>query len=129
MALFQNTPFKLMEQGLDAVWYKQRVISHNISNSDTPNYKAKNVDFGLVLAEEQCKCAYHSADQEREIRRPVSLRVVTTTEPDTNFTLDENNVNVETEAMKLVDAQYQYSALIDQMNNNYSIIRSAISKS
>ena len=117
-----------MEQGLDAVWYKQKVISHNISNSDTPNYKAKNVDFGLVLAEEQCKCAYHSADQEKEIRRPVSLRVVTSTEPDTNFTLDENNVNVETEAMKLVDAQYQYSSLIDHMNNEFDMISAVLQK-
>lgn len=128
MALFQNTPFKLMEQGLDAVWCKQKVISHNISNNDTPNYKAKNVDFGLVLAEEQCKCAYHSADQEREVKRPVSLRVVTTTDPDTNFTLDENNVNVETEAMKLVDAQYQYSALIDHMNNEFDMISAVLQK-
>ena len=128
MALFQNTPFKLMEQGMDAVWYKQKVISHNISNSDTPNYKTKNVDFGLVLAEEQCKCAYHSANQEKEAKRPVSLRVVTSTEPDTNFTLDENNVNVETEAMKLVDAQYQYSALIDHVNNEFAMISAALQK-
>lgn len=128
MALFQNAPFKLMEQGLDAVWYKQKVISHNISNNDTPNYKAKNVDFGLVLAEEKCKCKYHSASQEAEVRRPVSLRVVTSTEPDTNFTLDENNVNVETEAMKLADAQYQYSSLIDHMNNEFNMISAVLQK-
>lgn len=127
MALFQNTPFKLMEQGLDAVWYKQKVISHNISNDDTPNYKAKNVDFSLVLAEEQCKCKYHSAEQKKDTS-PVSLKVTTSTDRDTNFTLNENNVNVETEAMKLADAQYQYSAIIDHINNEFDMISAALQK-
>ena len=51
MGLFDSNAFKITEQGLDAAWYKQQVISHNIANVSTPDFKAKTVDFGLVLKE------------------------------------------------------------------------------
>jgi flagellar basal-body rod protein FlgB len=41
MGLFDGSSFKLVEQGLDASWYKQKVISNNIANVDTYNFKAK----------------------------------------------------------------------------------------
>ena len=59
--------------------------------------------------------------------KPV-FSVSTTYETNTNQTLNGNNVDMEKEALDLADTQYQYSALIDQMNNNYSMIRSAIIK-
>ena len=35
MALFNNTSFRLLEQGLDGVWLKQKIISQNIANAET----------------------------------------------------------------------------------------------
>ena len=58
MGLFDSAAFKITEQGLDAAWYKQEVIRHNIANITTPDYKAKTVNFGLVL-KERMKCPYH----------------------------------------------------------------------
>lgn len=126
MGLFDSKIQSLSEQALDATWYKQQVISNNIANNDTPDFKAKTVEFGIIL-KEKCKCRYHTPDEGKE--GDVSLSVSTTYETNTNQILDGNNVDMEKEALALADAQYQYSALIDQMNNNYSIIRSAISKS
>lgn len=126
MGLFDNKLQTLSEQTLDAAWYKQRVISNNIANVSTPDYKAKTVNFGLVLKEEICKCSYHTpTDNEKG---NVSLKVATTYETNTNQLLNGNNVDIEKEQLDLADVQYQYSALMDQMNNNYSMIRTAISK-
>ena len=55
MGLFDGTVQKLSEQTLDAAWYKQQVISNNIANSSTPGYKAKSVEFGIIL-QEKCRC-------------------------------------------------------------------------
>ncbi len=131
MGLFDSAVMNLAEQGLDATWYKQRVISHNIANSDTPDFKAKTVEFGLLL-EEKCKCKYHQ-EIEHECHhtntdKPLKLSVVTTYETDTNQILDGNNVDMEKEQLALADAQYQYSALMDYLNSRYSMIRTAISK-
>lgn len=125
MGLFNGTIQSLSEQALDASWYKQQVISNNIANCDTPDYKAKTVEFGIIL-KEKCKCRYHTPDENTD-SKPVFF-VSTTYETNTNQTLNGNNVDMEKEALDLADTQYQYSALIDQMNNNYSMIRSAIIK-
>ena len=42
MELFSNT-FQVLEKSLDYSSTKQKVISQNIANVDTPNYKAKDV--------------------------------------------------------------------------------------
>ena len=33
---------KALSSGMDALWQKQQVISHNIANVETPGYKAKH---------------------------------------------------------------------------------------
>lgn len=43
MELFSST-FQSLENALNYSNTKQKVISQNIANSDTPNYKAKEVD-------------------------------------------------------------------------------------
>lgn len=126
MGLFDNKLQTLSEQALDASWYKQRVISNNIANVSTPDYKAKTVEFGLVLEEEVCKCKYHTPANKDKGK--VSLKVSTTYETNTNQLLNGNNVDIEKEQLDLADVQYQYSALMDQMNNNYAMIRTAITK-
>ncbi|MGN1090739.1 MAG: flagellar basal body rod protein FlgB [Huintestinicola sp.] len=132
MGLFDGAAFVLTEQGLDAAWYKQQVISHNIANVTTPDYKAKTVNFGLVL-EKTAKCKYHDntgcpydSTREKEKRDPVW--VTTTYETDTNQLLNGNNVDIEKEGLALVDVKYQYQTMIDYMNSQYAMIRSAIGK-
>ena len=132
---FESVTHNLAEQALDATWYKQQVISNNIANSDTPDYKAKTVEFGLIL-KEKCKCRYHDEVEDDNYHRrddrnctdPIELSVVTTYETNTNQILDGNNVDMEKEQTALADAQYQYGALTDYLNNNYAMIRAAISK-
>lgn len=137
MGLFDSNAIKLTEQGLDACWYKQKVISHNISNIDTPDYKAKTVDFGIIL-KNALNCPYHveknssaaeSAEAGSSYLTPyASFYVNTTYETNTNQILDGNNVDIEKESLSLADAQYQYSTMIDYMNTQYAMIRTAIGK-
>lgn len=127
MALLDNTSFGLLEQGLDATWYKQKVISQNIANNDTPDYKAKTVDFKLVL-KKKCDCSYHSHSDENCGKSELAPVIEVTTESDTRQVIDGNNVDMEKEALALADAQYQYSAIIDQMNGTMSMLRSALQK-
>lgn len=132
MGLFDSAAFTLTEQGLDAAWYKQQVISHNLSNISTPNYKAKTVSFGLVLRE-RAKCKYHDhtdcpddGTKEKETEGPLWVR--TTYETNTRQILNGNNVDIEKEAKELSDTQYQYNTMIDYLNSQYAMIRLAINK-
>ena len=49
MNLFGNT-ISVLESGLNYSATKGKTISQNIANVDTPNYKAKNVNFKEVFA-------------------------------------------------------------------------------
>lgn len=136
MGLFDSVTHNLAEQAMDATWYKQNVVRHNIANVDTPDFKAKTVEFGLIL-KEKCDCRYHDGIKDKPYHERCSsigpdgklhLTVTTTYETDTNQILDGNNVDMEKEQGALADAQYQFSALTDYLNNNYAMIRKAVSK-
>lgn len=153
MGLFDTAAIKLTEQGLDAAWYKQQVISHNIANISTPDFKAKTANFGLIL-KEKMTCPYHGykscpsdlitkhikEEQEEEAQSATVygrlaksgdkdlLWVTTTYETNTNQILNGNNVDIEKESKAMADVQYQYGTMIDYMNSQYSMIRSAIGK-
>ena len=121
--MFNNTSFRLLEQGLDAVWLKQKVISQNIANADTPGYNAKNVKFSTFL-KEKCKYKQYHTDDESAI----NIKTEVIEEKGTNQLFDGNNVDVEKEMMDLADAQLQYDALAGKMSNQFSMLRTAISK-
>ena len=131
--MFDNTSFRFLEQGLGMTWQKQKIISQNIANDSTPGYKAKTAEFGLVL-DEKCKCKYHPKTAE-EIealksgeKHTLELEMSVTTEPNTNQTLDGNNVDIEKEAIALADAQAQYDMLTEKIMKEFEMIKSALAK-
>lgn len=123
MAIFNNTSFRLLEQGLDGVWQKQQVISQNIANADTPGYKAKTVNFKTVLTEE----TNNIKDKAMSKSKPqLNLATTVSVEKGTNQTFDENNVDTEKEHIALADAQIQYNLLVNKISNEFDMIKSAI---
>lgn len=120
MSMFDSAAFKITEQGLDASWYQQKVISNNIANVETPDYKAKTVSFGLVL-DNALHAKITGGDR-------LSVKLAETYETNTNQILNGNNVDIEKESNAMLDAQYQYSTMIDYLNSQYQMIRTAIGK-
>lgn len=121
--MLDSKNINILKQGLDAVWLKQKIISQNISNSETPGYKAKTVEFKQVL-KNKCKYTQYHKGQDNDSE----LQVVVKEQKGTNQVLDGNNVDVEKEMMDLADAQLQYDALIQKMNKEFTMLRTAISR-
>jgi flagellar basal-body rod protein FlgB len=132
MGLFDGTIHNLSEQAIDATWYKQKVISNNMANIATPGYKARNVEFSVVLDEEMTKGRGRNEASKtangRNGQLPGGLAVETSMSTGTRQVLDENNVDIEAERAKLIDTQYQYAALIDSLNAEYKNIRAALQR-
>ena len=51
MKAFTN-PFSIHEKALDLHSQRLELLSQNIANSDTPHFKARDLDFKAVLSEE-----------------------------------------------------------------------------
>ncbi len=123
MAILNNTGYRLIEQGLDATWMQQKIISQNIANADTPGYKAKTVSFKAVIEEKNEKMKSHIEQQNQ-----INLKTIVTEEDGTNQIFDGNNIDAEKEMVSFADAQIRYDTLIQKMNSEFSMIRTALSR-
>ena len=118
MALFDTTAFRIIEQGINVMWTKQQIIQENISNIDTPGYNCKYLDFGGILKDKIR--ADGSIKKELNLAQRVVVDYVTSDQQ------DRNNVDQVTQMAEYSRTAYQIDALINQMDGNFSRIRSAL---
>lgn len=113
MSMFQDSAFVSLQNGLDAMWLKQQVASHNLANVETPGYKAKKVEFKKVLDKEKAA-------------KTGAMEAVVTTDEETAARPDGNNVQVENEELEMWKAYNQYSALTSRVSGKLSTLRYVI---
>lgn len=113
--LFDARSFRIMEQSADALWQKQKVISQNIANYDTPNYKAQSLTFSEVLND--------IGKKEGQI-----IDVNVQTDYQTSARPDGNNVNMISENLELYKTYVQSSYLYDKINGKFTNIKTVLSQ-
>lgn len=124
MNLFSNSITSL-ERGLDYAALKQKTIADNIANVDTPNYKAKEVDFKKIMEESQSdfqntKTDHRHFDFSTQSSGPViSAR-------NTSYNENGNSVDLDAEMSKMAQNQIYYNALTDRLNSKYSSLTNLI---
>ena len=100
--IFQNNNFKVLQSSLDALWIKQKVISNNIANYETPGFKASRVNFNDVL-----KTKIENGIQ---VKKNV-LEVEIIQDKNLSSRLDGNNVDIEKEQLEMWETYAQYTYL------------------
>jgi flagellar basal-body rod protein FlgB len=134
------------QASLDALWLKTQVITNNLSNIDTPGFKASRVTFEDALNTAKLKRetidgkavaeAEHTAARREtidgvsisggkgDIANRFSANVYT--DPATSVRQDGNNVSLEYEQTELWKAYAQYSYLLDRVSGHYKNISAAV---
>jgi len=121
-----NNSMRMTEKSLDYVWQRQRVISENIANSETPGYKAKYISFENEL-KARLTAAPAGVRRRDYIKDAVNnSHFYTHTTKNETMRLDGNNVNVDAENVELARAQLQYEYLIRQINDQFSRLKTVI---
>lgn len=123
----------LLEKSINASWARNEVISQNLANVDTPNYKRKDVTFEEYLNESlDSKSLEGITTDERHI--PIKSKNIDKIKPeitqdnsDTSMRIDGNNVDIDSEMAYLAKNTIQYNSLIQMINNNFSKIKNVIS--
>lgn len=129
MGWLDNNSIALSNKSLDYLWEKQKIISENIANNDTPGYKAKTISFEDELNSNLETFRNRKSFKKLDIQKAISdskIRVDVTKEE--SVRLDGNNVNLDTEQVELSRAQLQYQYQIYQINDQFNRIRTAIGK-
>ena len=126
-----NNSMLMLQKGLDYTWQKQRVISENIANVETPGYKAKYLTFEDELRQRLWKVSNSKTSgkitRHQEIRDAIGSSRFTVRDTDVETTkLDGNNVNIDVEGVELARAEFQYEYLVKQINDQFSRLRTVI---
>ncbi|MFL6157595.1 MAG: flagellar basal body rod protein FlgB [Marmoricola sp.] len=108
---------QVLVTALDGVSERQRVTSDNIANIDTPNFRARSVDF-----ESQLKAAI--SDGSFSAGTPVGVEV-TSTPTDTPVGANGNNVDLRKETMSAIQSQYQYQVLTRAVSDHFNLLKTA----
>lgn len=128
MGLFEGT-INTLGKSLDYATAKNRAISSNIANVDTPNYKAKEVVFKNVLNDAMSS----SIDAKRTNPRHLpfsedtsnhSFRTISST--NTMYNHNGNNVDIDKEMSELAKNQIYYQGLVDRMAGKFSSLQTVI---
>ncbi|WP_017378987.1 flagellar basal body rod protein FlgB [Paenisporosarcina sp. TG-14] len=120
-----------LEQALSTSTLKQRVLSSNIANVETPNYKSKQVDFKAVLenaTNNQSMASYKTnathisfGSETTQLNPSIKVNNTTTNKP------NGNNVDMDFEMAELAKNQLWYNAVTERINGKFNSLRTVIS--
>lgn len=118
----------VLNKAADAANTRNTLISNNIANVDTPNYKRKDIDFESVLqaelaGEKSLDKAVASANQDLSTLDPQ----VYTDNSSLSYRTDGNNVDIATEEAYLAENQIRYQALVDLISQEFSRYNTVLS--
>uniref|UniRef100_UPI003FEDC2A1 flagellar basal body rod protein FlgB n=1 Tax=Lachnospira sp. TaxID=2049031 RepID=UPI003FEDC2A1 len=119
----------ILKTAADASWLREEVLTNNIANVDTPNYKRQDVEFTTYLksALEQAGTPASTLTQKVNEANLSGITTRTYTENTTlSYRMDGNNVDLSTENAELAAEQINYNALIDSMNNEFTRMKAVL---
>ena len=125
MELFSNT-FRNLENSLDYSSMKQKVISQNIANVDTPNYKAKNVTTRSFREALQASIDSYRTDQRHFEFSTKSNNSAIVTQQNVTYNNNGNSVDIDKEMTALATNQIYYNAVTDRLSGKFSSLQNVI---
>jgi len=120
--------YNLLRNALNAASTRQEVISSNISNVNTDNYKVGQVQFESLL---------NQANQSLSMKQTNDMHIgyddlsqidpLVTKRTDTAVKENGNNVDIDMEMANQAQNSLYYNALVTQLNAKYGLLNTAIS--
>lgn len=127
MKLFSNT-ISTLESALNYSSQKQKVISENIANVDTPNYKAKNVSFKKTLSNVLGDSISTNRTDSRhfEFQENNKFSSFVIQKDNTSYNQNGNSVDVDKEMADLATNQIYYNALVERLSGKFNSLQNVI---
>ncbi|WP_169083086.1 flagellar basal body rod protein FlgB [Paenibacillus sp. PL91] len=133
MNLLNGAAFGRMEGALQAAEMRQRVISNNVANGDTPHFKRSEVLFEELLEQSMGNPEGQLIGKRTNQKHipigsgssnlPIPKLI---TDETTSMNNNENNVDIDREMSLLAKNQLSYNFYIQQINHDVRMMRTAI---
>ncbi|WP_269775093.1 flagellar basal body rod protein FlgB [Bacillus siamensis] len=125
MDLFSGT-IQNLENALGRADIKQKVLTDNIANIDTPNYKAKKVSFRNLLDQETSNLEAVKTDYRHVDFTDSGDDYSIVSSSDTSYQQNGNNVDIDKEMTDLAENQINYQALVERMSGKFNSLKTVL---
>jgi flagellar basal-body rod protein FlgB len=116
MSMIDTPTTEVLSRFLDLAVFRRTLITANLANIDTPNYRTRDIDFRREL--ERISAGFAYADV-RPMARPVEGLLERP---------DGNNVSVEREGLLLAETQLRYQTGIQLLKVEFHRLSTAINE-
>lgn len=117
----------VLDKAADACSVRGQLISNNMANVNTPNYKRQDIEFNSFL--EAALADGNTLDEAVANVQDHLMEmngVVYTDNSNLSYRLDGNNVSIDTEEVYQTENSIRYQALIEQMSHEFSRMKAVI---
>ncbi|CEA04443.1 flagellar basal body rod protein FlgB [Lysinibacillus sp. BF-4] len=126
MNLFGGT-IRSLESGLTYASTKQKVIAQNIANVDTPNYKAKDVSFKRMLAQQQQAVMHANRTDARHFDFTFNKSTPGVySYTNLRYRANGNGVDMDKQQAELAENVIYNNALIERLNGKFRTLNTVI---
>jgi len=124
-------PVDVLQKGLSASWTRNAVIRNNIANIETPGFKASDVEFEAHLNQSLQSRGFvgmktHPKHIDIGVKNLPEFETRVVQRNDQSLRMDGNNVDIESENVKLAQNSLYYNTLMEKLNSELRRLRSAI---
>ncbi|MDG6777594.1 flagellar basal body rod protein FlgB [Thiomicrorhabdus sp. zzn3] len=124
--------FGIHERALQIRTMRGELLANNLANADTPNFKARDIDFRKAMTQASEELSTSKPDMVRTNARHIEGFAETTTEDflkyrmPTQPSLDGNTVETHVEKAQFMENAMQHQATLEFINSKITGIRGAL---
>ncbi len=125
MSISFETALGIHEKALGFRAQRAEVLANNIANADTPNYKARDLDFASVLAEQSAKTQRGPVALNRTDSRHISAEGLAMADGALQYrtplqpSIDQNTVDAQLEQSNYAENAVQFQASFTLLNSKF----------
>lgn len=130
-----NNNINILSEALNASWKRNEVISNNIANSETPNFKRSDVVFEDILKE---KLSNPNRKLEGFLTNPNHIPINNKNINDLQYNIqkqdefstriDGNNVDIDVEMAERAKNEIYYNTLTTRLQSNFQRMKLVINE-
>ncbi len=121
---FKN--INLLERSLNGSWLRNEVVSNNIANVNTPNFKRQEVKFEEYLSESISNLSIEARttnSKHIQINGGSKNQPVVVTDSNSKVRKDGNNVNIDVEMARLAKNSLYYNTVSQRVSSYFNKLR------
>lgn len=132
MSISFDSALGIHEKALSFRAQRSEVLANNIANADTPNYKARDLDFASVLAQQSERAQKGTFQMARTNSQHIAAEGLDIGAPDLQYrnpmqaSIDKNTVDPQLEQAAFAENSVQFQASFTLLNSKFKGLMNAL---